>query len=155
MRAVIAGLGLLLGACLSPPASSERAADAARTLNVAARFGRMEQALLLTSEAGRKIFEEHRKLWGTDIRVFDVELASFTMKDGYHAMIEVDYSWSRVSEADLRTTRVSQEFRDPGGGFKLVREKRLSGDVGLFGEAMDAAPTERRHDTQFATKTIQ
>jgi len=152
----LAVIGLSMAACLTPPPSSERAADAARDFNLASRFGRMDQAMTLTSNGVRQTFLAHRAQWGKEIRVLDVELAGLTMTDGSHALVEVDYSWSRNSESMLRSTRVSQEFRDPGGGFRLVRERRLSGDVGLFGEAAPSAPaTAAPRDVQFATKTIQ
>ncbi len=153
MRALLVLVGLSLSACLSPPATSERATDAARDLNIAARFGRLEVARTLTSDAARKGFVDRRAQWGKEIRVMDVELAGFSMTDGEKALVEVDYSWSRENESLLRTTRVSQEYRDPGGGFRLVREKRLSGDLGLFGEPSEREPA--RPDVQFATKTIQ
>jgi hypothetical protein len=150
-------LGCLVSACLAPPAASERATDAARALNIAARFGRMDVALGLTSEAVRKSFLEHRSAWGKDVRVLDVELTGFTMPTSERADVEVDYAWSRMSDAQLHSTRITQEWRDTGGGFRLVRERRSAGDLGLFGEAnavadADAAP---HRDVQFATKVIQ
>jgi hypothetical protein len=89
------------------------------------------------------------------VRILDVELGGFSMPNGDLAHVEVDYSWSRNADSQLRTTRVAQEWRDAGGGFKLVRERRIAGDVGLFGEPipMPAATAER--DVQFATKVIQ
>ncbi|HET9932139.1 MAG TPA: hypothetical protein VFQ35_15655 [Polyangiaceae bacterium] len=156
MRALFCSLALAATACLAPPAASERATDAARSLNVAARFGRMDVALGLTSDAVRKTFLEHRASWGKDLRVLDVELVGFEMAASDRAKVEVEYAWSRLNESLLRSTRVTQEWRDAGGGFRLVREKRSSGDLGLFGEALPAQvePSPRR-DAQFATKVIQ
>ncbi|MFZ5896473.1 MAG: hypothetical protein ACOY0T_35795 [Myxococcota bacterium] len=155
MRVTLCLLALATG-CLAPPSASERATDAARSLNVAARFGRMDVALGLTSDAMRKSFLEHRANWGKDVRVMDVELVGFEMPTGDRARVEVEYAWSRTNESLLRSTRVAQEWLDGGGGFRLVREKRSSGDLGLFGEALPATnePSQRR-DAQFATKVIQ
>ncbi|MGC4091731.1 MAG: hypothetical protein QM756_28375 [Polyangiaceae bacterium] len=156
MRVMLCSVALALTACLAPPPASERATDAARSLNVAARFGRMDVAVGLTSEAVRKSFLAHRAAWGKDVRVMDVELVGFQMPKGDRAQVEVEYAWSNVSEVQLRTTRVVQEWRDTGGGFRLVREKRSAGDFGLFGEAVPkAAEAGPRRDAQFATKVIQ
>jgi hypothetical protein len=154
MRALLCGLALFSSACVMPPPPAERATDAARNLNVAARFGRMDAALELTSEGMRQVFLDHRSSWGKELRVVDVELSGFSMPEGDRAEVQVDYSWSRVDETRLRSTRISQEYRDQGGGFRLVRERRLAGDVGLFGEPMPAPPTGPRRDVQFATKVI-
>jgi hypothetical protein len=158
MRLILCVLGFaaLCGGCLAPPGASERATDAARELNLASRFGRMDVALGLTSKAVQQAFVEHRAAWGKDVRILDVELSGFTMPNGDLARVEVDYSWSRKSESQLLTTRVAQEWRDAGGGFKLVRERRIAGDVGLFGEPIPLpASAEPSHDVQFATKVIQ
>lgn len=153
--ALILALGALGSGCLSPPGASERATDAARELNLASRFGRMDVALGLTSKSVRQAFVEHRAAWGKDVRILDVELGGFSMPNGDLATVEVDYSWSRNGESQLRTTRVAQEWRDAGGGFKLVRERRVAGDIGLFGEPLPIPAATPAHDVQFATKVIQ
>lgn len=116
----------------------------------------MDVALGLTGESVRKTFLQHRSGWGKDVRVLDVELVGFDMPASDRARVEVEYAWSHVNEAQLRSTRIAQEWHDTGGGFRLVREKRSSGDLGLFGEPLPA-PTEPspRRDAQFATKVIQ
>ena len=154
MRARLLLVGLVTLGCLAPPPPAERATDAARSLNLAARFGRMDVALGLTHEGAQQLFLEHRLAWGKDVRLFDVELAGFTMKAPNLAHVEVDYSWSRTDEAQLRTTRVAQEWRDSGGGFRLVRERHLQGDVGLFGEPLPRPRAAPQHDAQFATTII-
>src|SRR5947207_1324474 len=96
-RTYLLSLVLLpLASCLSVPPASERATDAARELNVAARFGRMDIAVGMTAGAARKNFLAHRSEWGRAVRILDVELASMNMPDGEHAEIHVDYSWTRI-----------------------------------------------------------
>jgi hypothetical protein len=146
---------LLATGCIAPPPPAERAADAVRELNLAARFGRTELAGGLTADSARKGFLQRRANWGRDIRVVDVELASFDMSAKDRVRVEVDYAWTRMDEGQLRTTRVAQEWRDTGRGFKLVSEQRSGGDLGLFGEPMPAADPVKRRDVQFATKVIQ
>src|SRR5688572_28122125 len=100
VRVLLSPLLLLLplASCLAVPPASERATDAARELNVAARFGRMDIAVGLTSGAARKNFLAHRSEWGKGVRIVDVELAGMSMRDGDHAEIHVDYSWTRIDE---------------------------------------------------------
>lgn len=150
---VLALVTLLAAGCFAPPPPGARAAEAVRELNFAARFGRTELAASLTSEGARRGFVERRAAWGKEIRVLDVELAGFAMSESDRARVEVDYSWTRMSEGTLRTTRVAQEWRDAGAGFRLVSEQRSAGDLGLFGEPLPAS-TPARRDVQFATKVI-
>ena len=153
MRALRLVITLALTGCL-PPSASERVTDAARELNLAARFGRMDIALGLTSAELRSGFLQSRAGWGKNVRVVDVELAGLSMPSAERATLEVDYAWARVDESMLRTTRVSQDWRDRGKGFQLVRERRLAGDLGLFGEAVETPPSEPSPDVHFPVKVI-
>ncbi len=145
---------LLLTACPVPPGATERATDAARELNLAARFGRIDIAVGRTAEGARDEFIRKRAAWGGDIRVVDVELGGLTMKDSDHAIFQVDYAWMRMNEDMLRSTRIAQTWTSSKGSWVLESEKRVAGDVGLFGEPVDVLrPTQR--DAQFATKVIR
>jgi len=145
---------LSLGACMMPPPASEKATDAARELNLAARFGRMDIAAGRAASEARAEFLRRRAMWGGEIRVVDVELAGMTMPDSDHAVFQVDYSWMRTNEDTLRSTRVTQRWTSLKGPWALESEKRAAGDVGLFGEHVDVLRPERR-DMQFATKVIR
>ena len=147
-------LSLGLGACMIPPPASEKATDAARELNLAARFGRIDIAAGRAASEARADFIQRRATWGGMIRVVDVELAGMTMPDSDHAVFQVDYSWMRVDEDTLRSTRVSQRWSSLKGAWALESEKRVAGDVGLFGEHVDVLRPAQR-DTQFATKVIR
>lgn len=144
-----------IAACVRPPPPAERASDAARELNVAARFGEMTTAAGRTADGVRERFLERRASWGKDIRIVDVELAGLTMSDHEHAVVTVDYSWTRMDSGTLMATRVVQDFRDDNGTWRLTRERRLSGDTGLFGEPSASVERQPRPDVQFETKVIQ
>jgi hypothetical protein len=154
MRRLLLGCVLAVG-CIAPPPPAERAADAIRELNLAARFGRTELASGLTSKAARKGFLERRANWGKELRVLDVELTGFDMSAKDRVRVEVDYAWTHMNEGQLRNTRVTQEWRDEGRGFVLVAEHRASGDLGLFGEKAPAPDPAPRRDVHFATKVIE
>ena len=139
---------------MMPPPASEKATDAARELNIAARFGRIDIAAGRAASEARAEFIRRRATWGGDIRVVDVELAGMTMPDSDHAIFQVDYSWMRMNENSLRSTRVTQRWSSLKGPWALESEKRAAGDVGLFGEHVDVL-RPAQHDTQFATKVIR
>jgi hypothetical protein len=139
---------------MHPLPPSERASEAARELNVNSRFGDVGGLTNFTSPSFREAFLSRRAQWGNLVRVVDVELAGMTMKDGTHASVSVDFSWTRVDEGTLKTTRVLQEWEDDGG-WMLVREKRVAGDLGLFGEKLPPAKQAPRNDVQFATTVIR
>ncbi|GMV18324.1 MAG: hypothetical protein HS104_01550 [Polyangiaceae bacterium] len=144
-----------LGGCLAPPSQSQRVTDSARELNLATRFGRMDVALGHAAKGAQQSFLERRTEWGKGIRIVDVELAGLSMKDEMNATIQVDVSWVRVNDDTLRTTRLAQVWRDDGG-WRLVRELRMAGDLGLFGEPLPAPPEQAgQRDVQFATKIIR
>jgi hypothetical protein len=143
-----------LTACPMPPPASERATDAARESNVAARFGRIDIAVDRTTADFRAEFLRHRAAWGGDVRIIDVELGGLTMPDSDHAVFEVDYAWTRVDEDTLRSTRVTQRWTSSKGSWVQESEKRSTGDIGLFGEPVEVL-RPRQRDAQFATKVIR
>jgi hypothetical protein len=141
--------------CLGPQTPAARASDAARDLNVSSRFGDASSVATMTSPAVRDEFLNRRSEWGKIIRVVDVELAGFTMIDSDNATVLVDFSWTRTDEGTLHTTRVRQEWCDTDGPWLLVRERRDSGDIGLFGEPIAQLDPEPRPDVQFPTRVIR
>lgn len=146
-------VGWLQG-CVSPPPPSELAADAARDLNLAARFGQMGAAAAHTAEGERSAFLERRAAWGKSLRIVDTELAGFEMSKHDNAKVYVDIVWLRADEVSVRSTRIAQYWRDYRvGGWQLIREKRVDGDLGLFGERVERAPG-RAKDVHFPTTVI-
>jgi hypothetical protein len=147
-----------LAGCLAPPPPSQRVQDVAREANLAARFGRMDVALEHTADGARKHFKERRMDWGGEVRVLDFEFSGLEMKDSENATLVLDIQWMRLDENMLHLTRVEQSWR--GGakdkGWVLVRERRIGGDVGLFGEKIARLePEHSQSDAQFPSKTIR
>jgi hypothetical protein len=145
---------LCVGACMMPPPASEKATDAARELNLAARFGRIDIAAGRAASEARAEFIRRRAQWGGEIRIVDVELAGLSMPDSDHAVFQVDYAWIRLNEDTLRSTRVTQRWNALKGAWALESEQRAAGDVGLFGEHVDVLRPAPR-DAQFATRVIR
>lgn len=153
--------GLLLAAlsatcsligCVTPPSPAERVTDAAMALNVAARFNQLDVAVARAERAERPEFMKRHAAWGQTLRIVDVEMASLTLPESDRAVVLVDYAWIRNDEGTIRATRVEQHWKDDAG-WHLVREKRLTGDSGLFGEALPP-PGPPPPDKHFATRTI-
>ncbi|HEY3235797.1 MAG TPA: hypothetical protein VGJ84_13860, partial [Polyangiaceae bacterium] len=124
---------LLCFGCSIIPSTAERVSDAARELNLALRFGRMDVAVERVERDLRSEFVSRHALWGRALRVVDVELTGLSMEEPTQALVLVDVSWVRSDETTLRTTRIAQTWKDGGGGWVLVRERRVEGDVGVFG----------------------
>jgi hypothetical protein len=143
----------LLAGCVTPPSPAERITDAAMALNVAARFNQLDVAAARAERTHRDEFMKRHAAWGQTLRIVDVEMASLSLPESDRAVVLVDYAWIRNNEGTIRATRVEQHWKDDAG-WHLVREKRLAGDTGLFGEPLpEAAPP--RPDKQFATRTIR
>jgi hypothetical protein len=134
-----------LAGCMTPPTPAERVTDAAMALNIAARFNQLDVAVAKAAPA------DHAA-WGQTLRIVDVEMASLSLPESDKAVVLVDYAWIRNSEGNMRATRLEQTWKDDAG-WHLVREKRISGDIGLLGEAMPPPPPPQP-DKQFATRTI-
>lgn len=144
----------VLSACMPSQVPAREVSEVARDLNIAARFGRLDLAAEHTSDGHRKRFIESRAEWGTGVRVVDVELAQLNVPDSEKAEVIVDVSWVRIDEGLLRSTRIRQNWQNPGGGWQLDGEERIAGDFGLLGENVLILRPES-HDAHFPTKTIR
>jgi hypothetical protein len=153
---VVAALATSVWAgCMGPQTPAQKASDAARELNVNSRFGDLSGAATMTAPTVRTQYLSRRAEWGKLVRVVDVDLGSFTMEDAEHATVLVDFQWTRVDDGTLHVTRIKQQWSSAEGPWRLVREKRDSGDIGLFGESIARRDTEPRPDVQFPTRVIQ
>jgi hypothetical protein len=154
MRLLLAiGLSIGTAACIVPRGAA-KAQLTASDLNVNARFGRMELAAESIAPEGRQQFFEHRKAWGSRIRVADTELSGLQMKGSDDCDISVRIAWYRIDDEELHVTVLRQKWRQYTEDWKLIGEERGDGDVGLIGEpVMAPAPTERKN-TQFPTVRI-
>lgn len=151
---LVAALMAAFGAgCMTPPTPAERVTDAAMNLNVAARFNQLDVAVARVSASTREDFMKRHAAWGQSLRIVDVEMASLSLPESDRAVVLVDYAWIRHTEGTMRATRVEQTWKDDAG-WRLVRERRIAGDVGLLGEPVPEAPPSRQADKQFATRTI-
>jgi hypothetical protein len=146
-------LAVLCTACFAPASPAQRVSDAARDLNVATRFGKMDMVASHVDASVRTDFLARRTSWGREIRLVDIDLAGVQVRDETHADVTVDISWVPLRDNILRSTRVSQRWEDSGQGWKMTREKRVAGDLGLFGEVMTVQ--DKPHpDVHLPSRTI-
>jgi hypothetical protein len=143
-----------LAACIGNLTPVQRAQDAANEFTTAARFGRADLALERVSPEDRDHFLRRHAAWGTTVRIVDCEIVGLRLKDKEHAEVMVQVSWQRVEESEMRTTHVSQHWRDRRGAWLLDSEERAGGDVGLLGEQTTVLPPSGR-TVQFETITIR
>jgi hypothetical protein len=146
-------LAALHSSCFAPATPGQRVSDAARELNVSARFGKMDLAASMVDASIRPDFMLRRAQWGREIRVVDVDLAAVEVQDETHATVIVDISWVPLRDNVLRVTRLSQSWQDAGHGWLLVRERRTDGDIGLFGESISTA-NPPHPDVHLPSRTI-
>lgn len=119
---------------------------------MAARWGRMPEAMSRTAPNARNEFAKRHASWHTHLRIVETELAGLNMKDATHATVQVDVSWMFSDDPTLRVTRLEQTWSDEEGKWVMLTEKKLDGDPGLFGEKVDRA--KERKDKHFPSRVI-
>jgi len=129
-------LAILLSGCFTGISPLQRVSDVSRETNLATRFGQVEVAMRHVDPTARPEFLSRRSDWGKGIRVLEIETAGITIVDEEHATVALDVSWSSLTDSMLRTTQIIQNWDNKKVGWVLTRERRLSGEPGLFGEAI-------------------
>jgi hypothetical protein len=144
-----------LPACPAPQTTGARMQEAANDLNTNMRFGRVELAMERVAPAAREEFLQHRRGWGSSVRLADYELVGARLTAESDADVTVRVAWYRPDEQDLRITTVRQRWHDEKGDWMLVGEIRLDGELGLLGEPNPPqAPREPTKHAQFPTVRI-
>jgi hypothetical protein len=159
LRRLLLVTGLVLAAggtlgCTAPQTPEAKASEAARELNEAARWGRMDIALEHAAPGDQSGFLTRHRAWHNSTKIYDTELAGLRLTDPQHAVVQVDVSWTLDDDTTLRVTRLEQQWEDlEDSGWRLMSEKRISGSEGLFGEKVER--DEARKDQQFPTRVIR
>jgi hypothetical protein len=137
MRVVFAVLlAFSLSGCFAGMAPLNRVSDAVRDTNLSSRFGQLDVALRHVEASARPDYLSRRATWGHSIRILEIETAGITLDDEAHATVVIEVAWSSVEDSLLRTTNVRQDWENRKTGWLLMRERRLSGEPGLFGETL-------------------
>lgn len=155
LRSLAAAASIVfIAGCIAPPASpSERLADAAHGLNMATRFGRMNAALEHVAPESKDEFTKKHEPWGRDVWIVDLELVDVVVKSKEEASVILSVLWQRPDEVELRTTQITQGWKDDRSGWRMISEQKSGGDAGLLGEKREAAPKPLR--ASFQTRIIR
>ena len=144
---------VLASGCFAPVSPVQRVSDAARDLNVSTRFGKMDLIASHVDANLRADFVSRRSQWGKEIRLVDIDLSGVQVQDSTHAAVILDVSWVPLRDDILRATRILQYWEDGGQGWRLVREQKMAGDPGLFGEVF--TPRNESHpDVHLPARTL-
>jgi hypothetical protein len=147
-----AALALALTVGCMPPTPAQKATDAARELNMAARWGRMSEALSRTDPKEQADFTKRHAGWHGNLRIVETEIVGLNMIDATHASVQVDVSWMFSDDPTLRVTRLKQEWNDENKKWRMISEEKIGGDPGLFGEEVDKA--DKKKDKHFPSRVI-
>jgi hypothetical protein len=141
--------------CLGGQSRVGKLQEAAQTMNMATRFGRMDVATEHVAAKQMEDFAKQHANWGGVVRIADLEYRGMRFVDEKKAIVSVAVAWQRVDEQELRVTEVAQVWDYDQGKWKLVDETRTAGDVGLLGEPTVYMRPERREDVHFPSVTIR
>jgi hypothetical protein len=152
MRSVLVAAALSAGACVTPPGPVAKAREAAQEFNLDARFGRNETTIERVALSARQSYAEHHRAWGGRVRVADIEMTGIHARSDHDVEVLVHVSWYRVDQQELLATTLRQTWHE-AGGWQLLAEERVDGDIGLLGENVVflAPPPEDRGPAQFPT----
>jgi hypothetical protein len=155
-RAALAALALGTAACSASMGPKAKLDEAVQDYNTAARFGRLDIARERVASIARVGFAKRHALWGSDVRVVDVEMGSVEKSSNSEVTLLVAYSWFRPNEGTLRTTTVRQTWKTEAfaEGWTLQTEERASGDVGLLGEPPVSVLAPKKSEAHFQTLVI-
>lgn len=129
-----------LGGCVPPPSPLERLTDAAYDLNTATRFGRFDVAMGYVEPGQRTDFARRHAKWGRGLRVLDVDLLSIQPVAEDAVEVHVMVAWHRVDESTMRQSQVAQLWKIEEDDWRLVAERRIAGDAGLFVPGLKKKP---------------
>jgi hypothetical protein len=143
----------LLAGCLGHN-SRNQAQEAVLDLNEHARFGRMTVAMSRVDDAARETFAKQHAGWGSQVQIADYEVVGLDVGDKDTAASYVRISWYRA-DGELHGTTLRQDWKKGKGDWKLVKEERADGDIGLLGERVEVlAPDAPRSTAQFPSLRI-
>lgn len=128
---------LVLGGCtlanLTPQA---RFSESAYSLNDAARWGQVDQAVYHVSPKYLERFTSRHREWGASVNIAEVDLVRMQLaEDRKSAVSEIKLSWFDAGGVTLRSSTVTQKWETEEGKFKLVDEAVRGGDPRVFADS--------------------
>jgi hypothetical protein len=120
-------------ACLNNLRADKKIGDAVQNLNNQARWGRINDAVLLVHPEYRETFMSQHSRWGTDIQLADSEIVNIQIaSDSNKASAFVLYSWYAMTDMTLHETTLRQLWEAQSSSYTLSSETVVKGDPGLL-----------------------
>lgn len=123
----LAGVG-----CIAPITPMERLQQSANEVAAALRFDRTDLVAEYVAPAARDDFFARHAVWSEKVRVMDLELGGIFLRGSDVAEAMLIVSWMHEDGATLHTTVIAQQWKQEGGGFRMVDETYRKGDKTLF-----------------------
>ncbi len=121
--------------------------------NDAARWGRLDLALLNVAPNYRQDFGQRHATWSRDVQLADSDITAMHIEEsGQVAHASVALSWYRTSEMTLFQTVLQQRWRKHESGFLLEDETVVAGSPELLNvQASPGAGLEAPSDPSAGT----
>jgi hypothetical protein len=123
---------LLAAALLSAACGAEGPQDKLRhsafLFNDGLRWGRYQEVLPRIAPEAREHFMELHAEWGDKIQISDIEPVQYVFsEDGKRADVTVQFTWYRVDELVVRSTRTVQRWEQRDGEWTMIGEEHVAG----------------------------
>lgn len=131
----VAVIGLSTSAaCLANLGADKKVGDAVQHLNNNARWGRINDAVLMVEPDYRETFLNQHAHWGTDIQLADSEVVNIQIaSDSKNASAFVSYSWYAMTDMTLHETTLRQHWEARSSSrFMLTSETVVKGSPALL-----------------------
>lgn len=104
-------------------------------------------------------FARRHSDWHRKLRIVDVELRGMQMLTSDTAEVVLDVSWHHLDETTMRSSAVSQRWKQSGNDWRLTEEHRVDGSKGLFkqphkGKGVDKSQRPQAPDTKLAAELL-
>lgn len=142
MRAVLALL-LCLGCISTNRATLD---ETAALFHDDLRWGRLPAAETAVDARARAAFQQHRRAWGSHVRVVDLDVDAVRAGRTTGAL-RIRVTWTPGGDStDVRESLVEEAWESTDGNWRLRGEAVIAGDPGLFtappATQAPAAPTD-------------
>lgn len=127
-RAAFGLLALLLCAACGAEGPKDKLRHAAFLFNDGLRWGRYQEVLPRVDPEARDHFMEVHAEWGDKVQISDVEPVQYVFsEDGDRADVTVQFTWYRIDELVVRTTRTTQHWEQRDGEWIMIGEEHVAG----------------------------
>jgi len=119
---------LLVAAACGAEGPRDKLRRAAFMFNDGLRWGRYQEVLPRLAPEAREHFMDLRADWGGKVQISDIEPVQYVFsEDSQRAEVTVQFTWYRVDEMVVRTTRTVQHWEQRKGEWLMIGEQYVAG----------------------------